>query len=73
MIDQLSISEIMAERVYDLLREGRMGRHTFIHNFKCLAKRKDNIGVYYLTWLLARSNNKYINKLLIQAIDSLCA
>ena len=71
MIDQLSISEIMAERVYDLLREGRMGRHTFIHNFKCLAKRKDNIGVYYLTWLLARSNNKYIHRLLVEAIRNI--
>ena len=71
MIDQLSISEMLAERITDLLREGRMGRHTFIHNFKCLAKRKDNIGVYYLTWLLARSNNKYIHRLLVEAIRNI--
>ena len=55
---ELSVSEVTAERVYDLFRTGRMGKHTLIHNFRCLAKRKDNMGAYYLTWLLARSNDK---------------
>ena len=69
----LDRSEIIAESIYNLLRSNRMGRHTFIHNFKILAKRKDNIGAFYLTWLLARSNNKYVLKLLMDAINALSA
>ena len=57
MVD-LSMSELMAERLYNLLREGRMGRRTFIHNFKCLARREDLNGVMYLTWLLSRNQKK---------------
>ena len=68
---RLSISEITAENMYNLLRSGRMGRKAFIHNFKNLAKREDNIGAFYLTWLLAKSNDKYVSKLLADAIKAL--
>ena len=62
-MDKLSVSEKTAENMYNLLRIGKMGKHSFIDNFVNLAKREDNIGAFYLTWLLARSNNKYIKKL----------
>ena len=65
----LSRSEIIAESIYNLLRSGRMRKHSFIENFVNLAHREDKNGVYYLTWLLARSNNKYIKKLLNTAIE----
>ena len=68
-MDLLSVSEKTAENIYNLLRSGRMRKHSFIENFVNLAHREDKNGVYYLTWLLARSNNKYIEKLLIRAID----
>ena len=67
-MDQFSVSEKTAENMYNLLRIGKMGKHSFIDNFVNLAKREDNIGAFYLTWLLARSNNKYIKKLLNTAI-----
>ena len=70
-MDKLSVSEKTAENMYNLLRMGKMGKHSFIDNFVNLAKREDNIGAFYLTWLLARSNNKYIKKLLNTAIDRL--
>ena len=69
----LSRSEIIAERIYNLLRSGRMGRYTFIHNFKTLARREDNIGAFYLTWLLARSDDTYVLELLTNAIKALSA
>ena len=68
-MDLLSVSEKTAENIYNLLRSGRMRKHSFIENFVDLAHREDKNGVYYLTWLLARANNKYIEKLLIRAID----
>ena len=68
-MDLLSVSEKTAENIYNLLRSGRMRKHSFIENFVNLAHREDKNGVYYLTWLLSRSNNKYIEKLLIRAID----
>ena len=68
-MDLLSVSEKTAEDIYNLLRSGRMRKHSFIENFVNLAHREDKDGVYYLTWLLSRSNNKYIEKLLIRAID----
>ena len=68
-MDKLSVSEKTAENMYNLLRIGKMGKHSFIDNFVNLAKREDNIGAFYLTWLLARSNNKYIKKLLNTAIE----
>ena len=69
----LSRSEIIAENMYNLLRNGRMGRKTFIHNFKNLARREDNIGAFYLTWLLARSDDTYVLELLTNAIKALSA
>ena len=68
-MDLLSVSEKTAENIYNLLRSGRMRKHSFIENFINLAHREDKNGVYYLTWLLARSNNKYIKKLLNTAIE----
>ena len=68
-MDLLSVSEKTAENIYNLLRSGRMRKHSFIENFVNLAHREDKDGVYYLTWLLSRSNNKYIENLLIRAID----
>ena len=68
-MDLLSVSEKTAENIYNLLRSGRMRKHSFIENFVNLAHREDKNGVYYLTFLLSRSNNKYIEKLLIRAID----
>ena len=67
-MDKLSVSEITAENIYNLLRNGSMGKHSFTQNYVNLAHREDKNGVYYLTWLLARSNNKYIEKLLKRAI-----
>ena len=68
-MDLLSVSEKTAENIYNLLRSGRMRKHSFIENFVNLAHREDKNGIYYLVWLLARSNNKYIEKLLIHAIE----
>ena len=68
-MDLLSVSEKTAENIYNLLRSGRMRKHSFIENFVNLAHREDKNGVYYLIFLLSRSNNKYIEKLLIRAID----
>ena len=67
-MDQLSESEITAENIYNLLRSNKMGKHSFAQNYVNLAHREDKNGVYYLTWLLARSNNKYIEELLLKAI-----
>ena len=67
----ISVSEHIAEKVYTRFREGKMGRNSFIHNFKCLAEREDKTGVFYLTWLLCQSDNVIIGRLLIDAIDAL--
>ena len=67
-MDLLSVSEKTAENIYNLLRSGRMRKHSFIENFVNLAHREDKNGVYYLVWLLARANNKYIEDLLLKAI-----
>ena len=48
-----------------------MGEISFIHNYKCLARREDKNGIYYLTWLLARTNDKRILRLLMDAIKAL--
>ena len=68
-MDLLSVSEKTAENIYNLLRSGRMHKHSFIENFVNLAHREDKNGVYYLTWLLVRFNNKYIKDLLLKAIN----
>tara|TARA_B000000475_G_C15596798_1_gene283074 strand:- start:16 stop:168 length:153 start_codon:yes stop_codon:yes gene_type:complete len=48
-----------------------MGEISFIHNYQCLARREDKNGIYYLTWLLARTNDKRILRLLMDAIKAL--
>ena len=68
---QLSVSEVMAERIYELFRTKRMGEISFIHNYQCLARREDKTGVFYLTWLLGRTNDKRILRLLMDAIKTL--
>ena len=67
-MDLLSASEMTAEKIYNLLRTGRMGKRSFTENFVNLANREDKDGVYYLTWLLAKSDNKYVEDLLLKAI-----
>ena len=58
----LSEQEELAERMYQLLRIGKMGRKKFIYNFRNLAKEKGNISMYYLYWVLLqnRDDNEYI-------------
>ena len=69
-MDLLSVSEKTAENIYNLLRSGRMRKHSFIENFVNLAHRKDdNIGAFYLMLLLSRSKDKYIKNLLLKAIE----
>ena len=68
---QLSVSEVMAERLYELFRTKRMGEISFIHNYHCLARREDKTGVFYLTWLLGRTNDKRILRLLMDAVKTL--
>ena len=53
----LSQEELLAERMYELFRTGKMGRQKFIYNFRNLAKEKDNISMYYLFWLLLQNHN----------------
>ena len=48
-----------------------MGEISFIHNYQCLARREDKTGVLYLTWLLGRTNDKRILRLLMDAIKTL--
>ena len=68
-MDLLSVSEKTAESIYNLFRSGRMRKHSFIQNFVNLARRKDdNIGAFYLMFLLSRTKNKYIEDLLLKAI-----
>ena len=69
----LSQQEELAERMYDLLRSGKMGRKKFIYNFRNLAKEKDNISMYYLYWLLLQNHddNEYIISLLHDTIKYL--
>ena len=70
-MSELSVSEVMAERIYELFRTKKMGEISFIHNYQCLARREDKTGVFYLTWLLGRTNDKHILRLLIDAIKTL--
>jgi hypothetical protein len=53
-LEFISPGEREAERIYELLREGRMGRHTFIFNVRSLELHSP-IGGIYLRWLLLRS------------------
>ena len=70
-MSQLSVSEVTAEKIYELFRTKKMGEISFIHNYKSLARREDKNGIYYLTWLLARTNDKRILRLLMDAIKAL--
>ena len=65
-------SEEIAERIYNLFREGRMGKITFIQNFESLFYRDDNIGAYYLIWLLFQGRRtKDINYILRFAVSKI--
>ena len=70
-MSQLSVSEVMAERIYELFRTKKMGEISFIQNYQCLARREDKTGAFYLTWLLGRTNDKRILRLLMDAIKTL--
>ena len=59
MVD-LTMTELMAERLYNLFREGKMGKTSFIQNFVSLSRREDTLGVMYLTWLLSRNKKNLI-------------
>ena len=65
---ELTMTELMAENLYNLFRLGKMGEKSFIQNYINLAHRNDITGVMYLTWLLSKSKKRYIKKLLRKAI-----
>ena len=65
---ELTMTELMAERLYNLFRLGRMGEISFIQNYINLAYRDDTTGIMYLTWLLSKSKKRYIKRLLKKAI-----
>ena len=67
---QLSQSEETAERIYNLLRNGKMSERQFILNFQRLNEKKD-WGIQYLIYLLLRSNNLHIYVLLIRLMKSI--
>ena len=65
---ELTMTELMAEKLYNLFRGGKMGEISFIQNYINLAYRDDTTGIMYLTWLLSKSKKRYIKKLLRKAI-----
>ena len=65
---ELSTTELMAEKLYNLFRGGKMGEISFIQNYINLAYRDDTTGIMYLTWLLSKSKKRYIKRLLKKAI-----
>ena len=65
---ELTMTELMAEKLYNLFRLGKMGEISFIQNYVNLAYRDDTTGIMYLTWLLSKSKKRYIKKLLRKAI-----
>ena len=65
---ELTMTELMAEKLYNLFRDGKMGEISFIQNYVNLAYRDDTTGIMYLTWLLSKSKKRYIKKLLRKAI-----
>ena len=65
---QLTTTELMAEKLYNLFREGKMGEISFIQNYINLAYREDITGIMYLTWLLSKSKKRYVKRLLRKAI-----
>ena len=67
---QLSQSEETAERMYNLLRNGKMSERQLTLNFQRLNEKKD-WGIQYLIYLLLRSNNLNIYVLLIKLMKSI--
>ena len=67
---QLSQSEETAERIYNLLRNGKMSERQLTLNFQRLNEKKD-YGIDYLIYLLLRSNNLNIYVLLIKLMSSI--
>ena len=65
---ELTMTEVMAEKIYELFRTKKMGEISFIQNYINLAYCKDISGVMYLTWLLSKSKKRYVKKLLRKAI-----
>ena len=65
---QLTTTELMAEKLYNLFREGKMGEISFIQNYINLAYREDITGIMYLTFLLSKSKKRYVKRLLRKAI-----
>ena len=65
---ELTMTEVMAEKIYELFRTKKMGEISFIQNYINLAYREDISGVMYLTFLLSKSKKRYIKKLLRKAI-----
>ena len=65
---ELTMTELMAEKLYNLFRDGKMGEISFIQNYVNLAYRDDTTGIMYLTWLLSKSKKRYIKRLLKKAI-----
>ena len=65
---ELTITEVMAEKIYNLFRDGKMGEISFIQNYINLAYREDISGVMYLTFLLSKSKKRYVKRLLRKAI-----
>ena len=54
---EFSPGEREAERIYELLREGRMGKKTFVFNAKSLELHHP-LGALYLRFLLFSANGK---------------
>ena len=67
---QLSQSEETAERIYNLLRNGKMSERQLTLNFHRLNEKKD-WGIQYLIYLLLRTNNLNIYVLLIRLMKSI--
>ena len=67
---QLSQSEETAEKIYNLLRNGKMSERQLTLNFQRLNEKKD-WGIQYLIYLLLRSNNLHVYVLLIRLMKSI--
>ena len=65
---ELTMTELMSEKLYNLFRLDKMGEISFIQNYINLAYREDISGVMYLTWLLSKSKKRYVKRLLRKAI-----
>ena len=60
---ELTMTEVMAEKIYELFRTKKMGEISFIQNYINLAYREDISGIMYLTWLLSKSKKKVYKKI----------